>query len=37
VRLSEKRMASLGPTLLAAAAELAAASHASPLFDRGRN
>ena len=37
VRLNEKRMASLGPTLLAAAAELAAASHASPLFDRGRN
>jgi DNA-binding IclR family transcriptional regulator len=36
VRLDEKRMASLGPTLLAAASELAAASHASPLFDRRR-
>jgi IclR family transcriptional regulator, acetate operon repressor len=36
VRLDEKRMAQLGPTLMAAAAELAAASHASPLFSRGR-
>jgi DNA-binding IclR family transcriptional regulator len=36
VRLDEKRMASLGSTLLAAALELAAASHASPLFNRGR-
>jgi hypothetical protein len=36
VRLDEKRMASLGSTLLAAASELAAASHASPLFNRGR-
>jgi DNA-binding IclR family transcriptional regulator len=36
VRLDEARMAKLGPTLLAAASELAAASHASPLFDRGR-
>jgi len=36
VRLDEKRMAQLGPTLMATAAELAAASHASPLFSRGR-
>ncbi|MFL9961987.1 IclR family transcriptional regulator [Paraburkholderia sediminicola] len=36
VRLDGKRMESLGPTLLAAAAELAAASHASPLFNRAR-
>ncbi|MGO4329429.1 IclR family transcriptional regulator [Cupriavidus sp. 2TAF22] len=36
IRLDEKRMASLGPALLAAAAELAAASHTSPLFNRGR-
>jgi DNA-binding IclR family transcriptional regulator len=36
VRLDEKRMASLGSTLLAAASELAAASHASPLFNRSR-
>jgi len=36
VRLDEKRMAQLGPTLMAAAAELATASHASPLFSRGR-
>jgi DNA-binding IclR family transcriptional regulator len=34
VRLDEKRMAELGPVLLAAAAELAAASHASPLLRR---
>jgi DNA-binding IclR family transcriptional regulator len=34
VRLDEKRMEKLGPTLLAAASELAAASHASPLFSR---
>ncbi len=36
VRLDEKRMGQLGPTLMAAASELAAASHASPLFSRGR-
>jgi IclR family transcriptional regulator, acetate operon repressor len=36
VRLDEKRMEKLGPTLLAAASELAAASNASPLFNRGR-
>jgi DNA-binding IclR family transcriptional regulator len=34
VRLTEEKMASLVPDLLAAAAELAAASAASPLFDR---
>lgn len=34
VRLTEQKMASLAPDLLAAAAELAAASAASPLFDR---
>ncbi|WP_233235690.1 IclR family transcriptional regulator [Bordetella sp. LUAb4] len=34
IRLNEKRMAALGSALLAAAAELAAASHASPLFER---
>jgi IclR family acetate operon transcriptional repressor len=36
VRLDEMRMASLGPALLAAANELAAASNASPLFNRAR-
>jgi IclR family transcriptional regulator, acetate operon repressor len=36
VRLDEKRMESLGPTLLAAALELAAASLASPLFNGSR-
>jgi len=36
VRLTEKRMAALGPALLAAANELAAASLASPLFGRMR-
>jgi IclR family acetate operon transcriptional repressor len=36
VRLDEKRMANLGPTLLAAANELATASNASPLFNRVR-
>jgi DNA-binding IclR family transcriptional regulator len=36
VRLDEKRMKNLGPALLAAAFELAAASNASPLFNRGR-
>lgn len=36
IRLDEKRMVKLGPALLAAASELAAASHASPLFDRVR-
>ncbi|WP_347557412.1 IclR family transcriptional regulator [Robbsia sp. KACC 23696] len=36
IRLSEKRMADLGPPLLAAASELAAASLASPLFARIR-
>jgi DNA-binding IclR family transcriptional regulator len=34
VRLDEQRMESLGPALVAAAAELAAASHASPLIER---
>ncbi|MGC7406045.1 IclR family transcriptional regulator [Pandoraea pneumonica] len=34
VRLDEARMARLGPALLAAASELAAASHSSPLFER---
>ncbi|KRB93501.1 IclR family transcriptional regulator [Noviherbaspirillum sp. Root189] len=33
MRLDEQRMHSLGPALLAAAAELAAASNASPLFN----
>jgi IclR family transcriptional regulator, acetate operon repressor len=33
LRLDENRMESLGPALLAAAAELAAASNASPLFN----
>ena len=36
VRLTEKRMATLGPALVAAANELAAASLASPLFSRMR-
>jgi DNA-binding IclR family transcriptional regulator len=36
VRLTEKRMAALGPALVAAASELAAASLASPLFGRMR-
>jgi IclR family acetate operon transcriptional repressor len=36
VRLTEKRMTALGPALVAAANELAAASLASPLFDRVR-
>jgi DNA-binding IclR family transcriptional regulator len=36
VRLTEKRMETLGPTLVAAACELAAASLASPLFARVR-
>ena len=36
VRLTEKRMETLGPTLVAAASELAAASLASPLFARVR-
>lgn len=36
VRLTEKRMASLGATLVTAASELAAASLASPLLGRGR-
>jgi DNA-binding IclR family transcriptional regulator len=34
VRLDQSRMAALGPSLLAAAAELSAARHASPLFAR---
>lgn len=37
VRLSEERMESLGPALLAAATELAAASNASPLFNVASN
>jgi IclR family acetate operon transcriptional repressor len=36
VRLTEKRMATLGPALVAAANELAAASLASPLSSRVR-
>ena len=36
LRLTEKRMETLGPTLVAAASELAAASLASPLFARVR-
>lgn len=36
IRLTETRMATLGPTLLAAANELAAASLASPLFSNTR-
>src|SRR5450830_124867 len=34
MRLSEKRMQELGPALLAAATELAAASNSSPMFSR---
>jgi Transcriptional regulator len=36
VRLTEKRMTTLGPALMAAANELAAASLASPLLGRVR-